>query len=391
MPASLIPRFDTCTNAPQGSLLTPPPRQRWVARIRATLAAGAHILLQLCLTPLRPRTGHTAYCRQCCHVGDSDDDPMRTCAVFGRLVPTPVPHILSPGPAATAIAAGRGGREYGGNGRGLARLTAQHPRVTRHGYDPPPNPRLPRRYPHPWPWAIPYPHPPVIRGLEMTKKALIAAGHKVIDWKQLDHATINRIALSIFGAGMAQDVQAVTSATGEPVISHMGLEQQLPLNAPVVAAARDGISAYDLWQLQTKKRDIRQKYLEHWLATTSQTGTGRPVDAIISPVAPYTAPPHGKYSNVNYTMVWNTLDYPALVIPVSKVDPVLDAKKPATAFLSDADEANYELYDPATFKGAPVAVQVVGRTHEDEAVIAMAEIVDAALKSHAADSPRTNL
>ena len=36
--------------------------------------------------------------------------------------------------------------------------------------------------------------------------------------------------------------------------------------------------------------------------------------------------------------------------------------------------------DPSTFDNAPIAVQLVGRTQEEEAVIGMAEIVDAALK-----------
>jgi Asp-tRNA(Asn)/Glu-tRNA(Gln) amidotransferase A subunit family amidase len=40
--------------------------------------------------------------------------------------------------------------------------------------------------------------------------------------------------------------------------------------------------------------------------------------------------------------------------------------------------------DPAIFKNAPVCVQVVGRTLEEEAVIGMAEIVDAALRSSGA-------
>jgi amidase len=35
---------------------------------------------------------------------------------------------------------------------------------------------------------------------------------------------------------------------------------------------------------------------------------------------------------------------------------------------------------PETFKDAPISIQVVGRTLEEEAVIAMSEIVDAALK-----------
>lgn len=38
--------------------------------------------------------------------------------------------------------------------------------------------------------------------------------------------------------------------------------------------------------------------------------------------------------------------------------------------------------DPAAFKDAPIAIQVTGRTLEEEAVIAMGEIVDAALKSN---------
>lgn len=41
-------------------------------------------------------------------------------------------------------------------------------------------------------------------------------------------------------------------------------------------------------------------------------------------------------------MVWNVLDYSALVIPVTKVDPILDKKKPAHAFLSKMDEAHYD-------------------------------------------------
>jgi amidase len=62
-----------------------------------------------------------------------------------------------------------------------------------------------------------------------------------------------------------------------------------------------GISVFELWQVQKRKRDLRQEHLALWEETVSQTGTGRPVDAIISPMAPYTAPPHGlnKYAPVS--------------------------------------------------------------------------------------------
>ncbi|KAG6888254.1 hypothetical protein C0995_009455 [Termitomyces sp. Mi166 len=37
-------------------------------------------------------------------------------------------------------------------------------------------------------------------------------------------------------------------------------------------------------------------YLEHWLATANKTGTGRPVDAIKAPVAPFMAVLHSQNS-----------------------------------------------------------------------------------------------
>ncbi|GLB43839.1 putative reverse transcriptase-rnase h-integrase [Lyophyllum shimeji] len=142
MPASLSPRFNTCTNAPQGS-----PSH---ASTTTTLLGSTHPSHPCCQCPHPPPalphpspsavTSKTATTTPCVGVPSS---------VTWYLLPSPP--VLSPGPAATAIAAGRGGREYGGNARGLAPLTAQHPWVTRHGYDPPPNPRLPGRYPHPWP------------------------------------------------------------------------------------------------------------------------------------------------------------------------------------------------------------------------------------------------
>ena len=60
-----------------------------------------------------------------------------------------------------------------------------------------------------------------------------------------------------------------------------------------------GLSAYDqrhtsqLWQLHKEKRALRKSHLDHWEATVPRTGTGRPVDAILSPAVAYAACPHG--------------------------------------------------------------------------------------------------
>lgn len=99
-------------------------------------------------------------------------------------------------------------------------------------------------------------------------------------------------------------------------------------------------------------------------------------------------------------MVFNLLDYPSLVMPISKVDPEVDVVKPRHEFYDEVDKANHEICEfleailghsvfnkpldnPANFVNAPISVQLVGRTLEEEAVIAMGEIVDAALKAGA--------
>ena len=107
-----------------------------------------------------------------------------------------------------------------------------------------------------------------------------------------------------------------------------------------------------------------------------------------------------------YTAIWNALDYPACAFPVARVDPKADVKKPAHRFLSDADKDHYDLCEihsikhccilivvlirsstdePEKYANAPVGLQVVGRHQEEEAVIAITEIVADAIKeqSHA--------
>jgi len=230
------------------------------------------------------------------------------------------------------------------------------------------------------------PHPPVIRALEIVRNALITAGHKVVDWEPYRHVDLYDVSRGIWRAGSAEDYAVTTAPTGEPVINTMALDLDGPPSSKtrIFLPSSEPMNAYALWQLQKHRRELRKEYLDHWEATAATTGTGRPVDAIISPVAPYAAPPHGKNLSADYTMIWNSLDYPALNFPVTTVNPALDVPKPAHEFLSSEDKDNYELYSPETFRDAPVGLQLVGRTQEEEAVIGMSEIVEKALRSQQA-------
>ncbi|KAM6501145.1 general amidase [Amanita muscaria] len=242
-----------------------------------------------------------------------------------------------------------------------------------------------------WDDGLFHPHPPVLRALETVKNALLAKGHKVIDWEPYKHGDLCVNAHSIYGAVGEDDFLADTVPTGEPVIRTMELRDDEPVKWPAkklnveapalgpLVSADTKLTAYELWQVHKQRRQLRAEYLDHWQATASKTGTGRPVDAIIAPVAPYAAPPHGQNNIATYTVVWNNLDYPAFVLPVTRVSSELDSKRPPPVFFSDLDKQLYDFYEPEIFANAPVSLQIVGRTQNDEAVIGMAELVDQAV------------
>ncbi|KAH7929984.1 amidase [Leucogyrophana mollusca] len=225
-----------------------------------------------------------------------------------------------------------------------------------------------------WDNKVVKPHPPLKRAMEMVKHALEHAGHRVIDWEPLNHLDIYRNAQTILVADGGEDYRKDCAASGEPLITSMSPDvdpHPIDLEVTLVKTL--------LWQLHKEKRALRKAYLDHWNATKSRTGTGRPVDAIISPAVAYTAVPHGLNYDSFYTTLGNAMDYACSVFPVTFVDPALDVPQPPHEFHNHEDEAFYKLYHPDLFPGLPVALQLIGRTLEEEAVIAMTEVVDAAL------------
>ena len=85
----------------------------------------------------------------------------------------------------------------------------------------------------------------------------------------------------------------VTASTAEPILQSQKVYSEDDIPAPPAFKTSVKLSAYELWQAQKEKRVLRKKYLDRWHDTISVTGTGRPIDAIISPVAPFAATPHG--------------------------------------------------------------------------------------------------
>jgi len=62
------------------------------------------------------------------------------------------------------------------------------------------------------------PHPPILRGLEIVKKALEVAGHRVIDWKPLKHIEIYETLVSLVSClKLGTDIVRYSVTSGEPV------------------------------------------------------------------------------------------------------------------------------------------------------------------------------
>jgi amidase len=236
-------------------------------------------------------------------------------------------------------------------------------------------------------------HPPVARAIKMVVDALRSRGHTVIDWKPTpSHAHLAELAGKIYSFDGGADSR-----------HHFGLSGEEP--APqLISPESPEYSATDIMAVNVAKREAQKDYMEYWNSTAELTGTGRPVDAIISPLAPFAAARPEKYTYLTYSSFVNLLDYTSVVVPVTQVDKSIDKKDENFKAVDEVDQetqdtcksfANYTFLvydkidnhpdDPEIYDGAHVSVQLVGRRLQEEKMIALAKYVGDALhgKAHA--------
>jgi amidase len=68
--------------------------------------------------------------------------------------------------------------------------------------------------------------------------------------------------------------------SGEPMASQV---------SGVYGTQKPQYNASEIALVNVQKREYQKEYMEYWNSTSSLTGTGRPVDAVISPLAPFAA------------------------------------------------------------------------------------------------------
>jgi amidase len=112
---------------------------------------------------------------------------------------------------------------------------------------------------------------------------------------------------------------------------------------PHVIVAENGteLTASAIAALNVSKREYQKRYMNYWNNTAELTGTGRPVDGVISPLAPHAAVIPGQYHTVGYSSFVNVLDYTSVAIPVTLADQAVDTRHAAT-FLAEHIEWDCE-------------------------------------------------
>lgn len=244
-----------------------------------------------------------------------------------------------------------------------------------------------------WDDGIVKPHPPVVRALrEIAAKLKAIEGVELVDWEPYDHdeackylrrctyvfqtyhPSLGKIVSSLYFCDGAQEETDAIDASGEPwrPLSNFIIKENPSVKKLTVA---------ELWHWTARREAYRSEYAKKWNATATGTSTtGVPegmVDVILCPVGPGAAPPLDCARYWGYTSQWNILDYPALVFPVTKVDPAVDRIDERYKPRNERDEYNHQLWQsgPGKYIGAPVSLQLVGRRYEDEKVVETLEYI----------------
>jgi len=174
------------------------------------------------------------------------------------------------------------------------------------------------------------PHPPVQRAMDIVIKTLENLGHKVIEWSPPSHKRGIDIITTIWAYDGGADVHEALGLSGEPPIPQIaGMFGSKP---------REQADATKIAATNVTKRKYQKEYMEYWNSTIDSTGTGRPVDALIMPVAPFEAARPESYNYYGYSSIFNILDYSSCVVPVTSVDKAIDLVDKNFKPLDDLDK-----------------------------------------------------
>lgn len=175
-------------------------------------------------------------------------------------------------------------------------------------------------------------HPPIARAVDIVVETLQNLGHNIIDWKPTPtHAELSDICNKCWSFDGGADLRSSFALSGEEPAPQILGEETPQANAS------------EIMKTNVAKREAQKQYMEYWNSTAEVSGTGRPVDAIISPLAPFAAARREGYTYYGYSAFVNVLDYTSVVVPVTKVDKGVDKKSEGFKAVDEVDQKTQDL------------------------------------------------
>lgn len=145
-------------------------------------------------------------------------------------------------------------------------------------------------------------------------------------------------------------------------------------------------SSLESWDFVARRNRYREQFLEAWMAMT-EGEKNQAMDCIICPPSALPAFRHQgmgqAISSVSYTALYNVLDLPVGVVPVTRFSSVLDkvgADRPwSDQPIRRTERLFRQLYYPEELDGVPLGIQVVGRRYREEEVLMCMSVIESAV------------
>lgn len=187
------------------------------------------------------------------------------------------------------------------------------------------------------------PQPPLKRAIDIMVAKLKELGHEVVEWTPPSHQTLLAEGTKswIFDGGA--DVKKAFALSGELMADQIAFFNQVDRE----------FTASEVAATNVRLRQLKKEYMDYWNSTKALTSTGRPVDAVIAPVAPFPAARPNMYHHVGYTSFVNILDYTSVVVPVTEVDKNVDRVEEGYEALNEMDQ---KVHDDCKFPRGGVLV-----------------------------------
>ena len=145
------------------------------------------------------------------------------------------------------------------------------------------------------------PLPSIQRAVERVIEVLTNAGHETLDFEYAKTQEIQDTFLKLVTADGGSNLRAALKASGEPLPHNLlAMEKDSAMKA-------DDMPVSELWKTHLVRAVLANDFMAYWNATEQRTNSGRRIDLLISPVAPYPAPAHYENKTVSYTNVYNLL------------------------------------------------------------------------------------